>query len=168
MSSRFLFAPTTNSNKETSPHYESLSYRWGTEESPSHVQIKSDGHYSGVIPVRRSLDVSLRHLRDPLRSRYLWIDALCINQTDLSEKIVQVATMNKRFATANRVVSWLGPREGHSNQAFALLPGITRNIEVDWDTLNMQTSLNNCKRLVKEPLERMEQLVEVSGYDFGN
>lgn len=38
----------------------------------------------------------------------MWIDAICINQSNLKEKGHQVALMGRVFSDARRVVVWLG------------------------------------------------------------
>ncbi|GME44176.1 hypothetical protein GTA08_BOTSDO04307 [Neofusicoccum parvum] len=43
------------------------------------------------------------------QQRPLWTDALCINQLALDERAEQVALMGDIYATAARVVVWLGP-----------------------------------------------------------
>ncbi|KAH6633778.1 hypothetical protein C7974DRAFT_471838 [Boeremia exigua] len=43
---------------------------------------------------------------------YFWIDAICINQADDSEKALQVAQMGEIFQAAEHVIIWLG-REFH-------------------------------------------------------
>ena len=50
--------------------------------------------------------------------RVLWVDAVCINQNDASEKEQQIQIMAKIFALANRVVIWLGDATEDSDQAL--------------------------------------------------
>lgn len=40
--------------------------------------------------------------------RYLWVDAVCINQRDLTERESQVLLMGDIYALASRVIVWLG------------------------------------------------------------
>ena len=42
------------------------------------------------------------------RPEYLWADAICINQDDVSEKTFQVANMGRIFRNAGQVFAWLG------------------------------------------------------------
>ncbi|KAK4450944.1 heterokaryon incompatibility protein-domain-containing protein [Podospora aff. communis PSN243] len=49
-----------------------------------------------------------------LSKRPLWIDAFCINQTDLKERQHQVLLMDKIYSRAQSVVVWLGDKDpGH-------------------------------------------------------
>lgn len=45
----------------------------------------------------------------------LWVDALCIDQSNDSEKTQQVQQMGTIYKTAAAVVLWLGPEENESN-----------------------------------------------------
>lgn len=68
-----------------------------------------------------NLVIALQHLRHPDHGGVLWIDALCINQTDNVEKSSQVLMMGDVFAQATRVVVWLGPARHASDVAFAFI-----------------------------------------------
>ena len=52
--------------------------------------------------------MALKALRDKKRPRILWIDALCINQSDIEERSSQVAFMSSVYSRAVRVIVWLG------------------------------------------------------------
>ncbi|KAK3364200.1 heterokaryon incompatibility, partial [Lasiosphaeria hispida] len=49
--------------------------------------------------------LALRHRDKP---RYLWVDAICINQSDIAEKNVHMPQMHLVYQRAARVVVWLG------------------------------------------------------------
>jgi hypothetical protein len=89
--------------------YEALSYVWGPSEPVNYVQVLDNQQaLLGTLPVARNLDQALRHLRQPLRTRSLWVDALCINQSDEKEKKEQIRAMAHIFLRANRTIIWLG------------------------------------------------------------
>ena len=83
--------------------YDALSYSWGYLEAASAVFCNAH-----TCKVSSSLSDAFRAIRLPSKSRYLWVDAFCINQADTSEKSVQVQKMNLIFAKAQRVLVWLG------------------------------------------------------------
>ena len=85
------------------PSYEALSYVWGDENDQS--EILCDGN-TMLIP--RNLANGLRCFRDSAVSRVLWADSICINQMDIIEKSYQVRLMGQIYATATRVLIWLG------------------------------------------------------------
>lgn len=86
--------------------YEALSYTWGEEYSYSLPHILLDGRKKSVT---HNLFDALAILRLKHEPRYLWIDALCINQADDREKGHQVGQMKDVYEKAERVLIWLGP-----------------------------------------------------------
>ena len=86
--------------------YEALSYSWGYPEF-THA-ITSNGE---AFPATRNLHQSLQYLRYGDRARYVWIDAICINQLDLDEKSAQTRNMFTIFKKATQVIAWLGEKE---------------------------------------------------------
>jgi hypothetical protein len=70
-----------------------------------------------------NVDVMLRHLRKAYDSRNLWIDALCIDQTDDSEKAKQVACTGAIYKWADKTHVWLGAATDHDEipAVFAFL-----------------------------------------------
>ncbi|KAK8023288.1 hypothetical protein PG991_006527 [Apiospora marii] len=71
--------------------------------------------------VTKNLEITLRHLRLENRNRVLWADALCINQSDVSEVSTHVQRMWAIYENASRVVVFLGPRAEGSDEAIGLL-----------------------------------------------
>src|SRR4051812_28106937 len=61
--------------------YEALSYTWG--DSPVGVEIMLDGHRKIISD---NLYLALHCLRRADEDRWLWVDALCIDQDDPREK----------------------------------------------------------------------------------
>jgi hypothetical protein len=84
--------------------FEALSYTWGDPKITSPITLHGKTHH-----ITKNLEVALRHLRYPERERTLWVDALCINQSNTSEKNLQVQQMKDVYGGgAQRVVVWLG------------------------------------------------------------
>ncbi|KAI1101504.1 heterokaryon incompatibility protein-domain-containing protein, partial [Jackrogersella minutella] len=100
--------------------YEALSYTWG--DTTRKVSIKVDG---SQFEVTRDLASALRRLRAKQGSRYLWVDAICINQDDEHERNIQVALMGLIYRSAVQVLIWLGPEADGSKGAMNLVNGIT-------------------------------------------
>lgn len=88
------------------PPFEALSYVWGDPNQP-HKLYLADG--SGSIPLTESLHQAIRHLPVHLGTSYIWIDQICINQQDATERGHQVSLMGEIFGAAQRVLAWLGP-----------------------------------------------------------
>jgi hypothetical protein len=54
---------------------------------------------------------------------WLWIDALCIDQSDGEERAHQVGIMSEIFGRADQVISWLGPACESSKHAMVVIAG---------------------------------------------
>jgi hypothetical protein len=93
--------------------YEALSYVWGDPEKT--LPIFVHGHRFDVTV---NLHAALSHLRNHSIERVLWIDAICINQSDDKEKENQIQIMARIYGQANRVVVWLGGAANDSDLAF--------------------------------------------------
>lgn len=96
------------------PVYAALSYTWGRPE-PYH-KLFVDGHNS-ILKIQNNLAAALRHFPSYI-GKYLWIDAVCINQEDNAEKSDQVARMAQIYQQAEEVVSWLGEEKEGSDLAM--------------------------------------------------
>jgi len=120
------------------PHYEALSYTWGSRNNPSFVKIHHSRNACAKLDITQNLDIALRHLRYVDRPRTVWIDAICIDQSNEIEKAPQVAMMGSLYRLAERVVVWLGPEENDSNHAMALMQDIGAQVYVDFDTCVME------------------------------
>jgi hypothetical protein len=96
--------------------YEALSYEWG-DSAPARA-ISVDGI---DFSVGENLFQALRHLRLRDAERVLWIDAICINQSDVRERNHQVQQMAEIYRRAHQVVSWIGLETDESRAAFGFL-----------------------------------------------
>jgi len=95
----FDLVPQTFASK---PDYECLSYTWGTAPATKIITINGQ-----PFPVRENLFQALVQLRQNT-TRSIWIDAICINQKDISERNAQVSLMATIYKRARQVVVWLG------------------------------------------------------------
>lgn len=104
------------------PKYTALSYTWGTDV-PSGAGIMLSGPAKvGRLPIRKNLQAVLEHLcaggDEPIT---LWVDALCINQSDTAEKSNQITLMKDVYSKAEATCIWLGPEAGDSDLAMATI-----------------------------------------------
>ncbi|CAN9305633.1 unnamed protein product [Alternaria alternata] len=74
-------------------------------DSATTKPIEVDGF---KIRVTTNLEQALRHLRDVKNDLTLWVDAVCINQSDSSEKSQQVALVGQIYRQCAQVRIWLG------------------------------------------------------------
>ena len=82
--------------------YEALSYMWGPS---SNLQTTNLGIEK--LPITANLAIALKTLRSPQRSRVLWIDAICIDQSNFDERGSQVQLMRQICRRATQVVVWI-------------------------------------------------------------
>ncbi|KAK2031669.1 hypothetical protein LX32DRAFT_680988 [Colletotrichum zoysiae] len=111
---------------ESAPEYEAVSYAWGSEGFTDSLAVSSSPERTtdeGVVSITPNVTCLLRSLRRAAEPRVLWIDAICINQTDTPERSVQVQQMRNIYTRALRTVIWLGPaaEDGGSDLALAFL-----------------------------------------------
>ena len=104
------------------PQYEALSYVWGAADDAQNIRVNNK-----TITVTRYLEITLRYLRNPAADRILWIDAICINQKDVTERNSQVTFMGDIYRSADHVLVWLGEADDESDLAFDLMPKIDIN-----------------------------------------
>ncbi|KAF5977125.1 heterokaryon incompatibility protein [Fusarium bulbicola] len=88
---------------EAKTDYESLSYAWGSSENKATIRVNET-----TLQVTQNLEDALTYLRHDSRPRSLWIDAICINQSDVDERNSQVRLMGGIYSSASCVISWLG------------------------------------------------------------
>lgn len=83
--------------------YRCLSYQWGPEGKGGIIQINKDPYF-----VRQNLLHFLQRARQKHHSEALWIDAICIDQNNDSERNHQVRLMGRIYSKALEVYIWLG------------------------------------------------------------
>lgn len=97
--------------------YHALSYCWGAAEDLQQIMVTDpENSQSKTMFVNKNLFSALQRLRSQTAPRTLWIDLLCINQTDLKERTFQVAMMGAIFASAEAVGVWLGESDPEVRQ----------------------------------------------------
>ncbi|KAI8664920.1 HET domain-containing protein [Fusarium sp. Ph1] len=109
------------------PGYHALSYTWGPSEgdgcytSSDMRPILLNGRKFHVYP---NLHDALVQLQNSLVTEYHWIDAICINQEDESEKAAQVSMMAHIYFSAAQVNVWVG----RSNEDTPMVMALIRNL----------------------------------------
>lgn len=88
---------------QTKPNYEAVSYVWGTEDNKP--TILCDGFPYGIT---QNLAAALQHFRNTESPRILWVDSICIDQSNIEERNQQVRTMHHVYLQATHVLIWLG------------------------------------------------------------
>lgn len=122
------------------PNYEALSYVWGDPFPKFTITING---YS--FKVCHNLYIALRYLRYDSMPRTLWIDALCINQSDAAEKDHQISQMGAIYSNASKVLVWFGESDNDVDKAMDMLCDMERKVDVsklDWYLDNSEPQLD--------------------------
>lgn len=90
--------------------YSALSYCWESystsspEEETNHIRCNDH-----LVPVRPNLYSALWHIGKQLdRPTAMWVDALCIDQSNMEERSQQVFLMGDIYRNMGSVITWLG------------------------------------------------------------
>lgn len=125
------------------PPYEALSYTWGTlaREVPMFVvphQLPSplpDGFVvCDALLMTPQLYAALKRLRWERVSRFLWVDQICIDQTNNKERGEQVLLMDKIYQQSIQTIVWLGEEDEYRAPVEEMLGFLTTdqsNTELD-------------------------------------
>lgn len=116
------------------PKYTALSYTWGSA-TPSYgnqcTELSPFGsryEQSGILPLSENMNAFLHHHMKVEIDMPLWIDALCINQQDGDEKMVQVQMMGRIYRSAQQVTIWLGKGTPETDRAIDDLRSIMEKV----------------------------------------
>lgn len=85
------------------PNYEALSYVWGHQTECRPIIVEGS-----EFLVTKSLHDVLCRLRLRDRPRALWIDQICIDQSDVKDKEDQLPLIGKIYSNCTRGLIWLG------------------------------------------------------------
>lgn len=88
---------------ESDPEYDALSYMWGDTSFTREIILDDDE----AFPVTASLEKALRHVRLRKNVRFLWVDAVCINQGDINERGNQIGLMKEIYSRSKIVRVWI-------------------------------------------------------------
>lgn len=84
------------------PEYECISYTWGNDGFVGRITVEGK-----ALPVTPTVESVLYHLSSYTKSRFLWIDQICINQSDNLEKEFQIPLMRQIYRSSSNVIVWL-------------------------------------------------------------
>jgi hypothetical protein len=101
---------------DTNPTFSALSYVWGVDIAPSYIKCKN-----ASIKVTQNCLSALQHLRQIDRTLAVWIDAICINQMDKTERSHQLPLMGHIYTCAYQTFIWLGEGTDISDQAMDMM-----------------------------------------------
>lgn len=98
--------------------YDALSYHWGSDSPGYEGDMSLHNRLQHLTP---NLHAGLCALRLPDQCRYIWIDYLCIDQSNFEEKHTQISMMGDIYRSANKVLVWLGTEDEASEVGMSAL-----------------------------------------------
>jgi hypothetical protein len=124
-------------NQTNCPEYEAVSYTWGGENGDYALcrPIFVGPYWDVVLQSQNCWDM-LRFVRLWRGIRMVWVDALCINQSNVRERGAQVAKMGEIYEQCSRAIVYLGPDLASSTQDR--FPSRRLFHEIESDTINAQ------------------------------
>jgi hypothetical protein len=117
--------------------YEALSYTWGGSAAGHSIILNGQ-----QFDVTDNLHAALLELRHKDQARYLWVDAIYINQSDTPERNREVLRMLSIYQNAQQVVVWLGTEIPYTSTAISYLV----HLEQKWQ----EQSTSPMKRLLHQ------------------
>lgn len=131
---------------DSETEYDALSYVWGSvyNDEENTVLISTES-----LRITRNLFAALQHIRHSTQPITLWIDAICINQNDNTERGTQVLLMRKIYECAHQVISWLGIPSIDLGIVDDLINELDRNKAGSLDSTSIATSIFDPTKLEK-------------------
>lgn len=112
-------------NDSSPVRYIALSYTWGDTTSRASIIVSHREHDERTLSVTTNLQAALRRMRGTDgESVWMWIDFICINQSDLIERSLQAGKMKDVYQKAAEVYVWLGEHDVTSLEAWELVKDI--------------------------------------------
>lgn len=108
-----LFEYPLAQGRQTMHLYEALSYTRGTSQNTKSILIDDR-----ELRITANCHMALEQLRDSFIERLLWVDAICINQSNKNEREKQVRIMAEVYCKARQVIVWLGEATSDSEDAM--------------------------------------------------
>lgn len=114
-----------------SPKYEALSYTWGNPDDKQSIQCRAAaGDRAGHLLVTQNCASALRRLRLENSPRTVWIDSICIDQNEITERNHQLGLMARIYTQAEQVVIHLGEASEDSDRQSTGSARLTIQISV--------------------------------------
>jgi hypothetical protein len=120
--------------------YNALSYAWEGQPSDQMLLLQTSvGNFGSCLITKNCYD-ALRHIRKRTKllvgdSFYIWIDAICINQSNMTERSSQVSIMGDVYRNSQAVYIWLGLSFDNSTEAMESLDRLSKE-EISREQVN--------------------------------
>ncbi|KAI4862677.1 heterokaryon incompatibility protein-domain-containing protein [Hypoxylon rubiginosum] len=101
------------------PLYRALSYVWGSPTERVDIEVNGE-----LLSIGSNLRAALLQLRQDQDCPSIWVDSICIEQTNTAEKSWHVNEMGKIFSGTEQVYLWLGPAADGSDEVMDFISHI--------------------------------------------
>lgn len=134
------------------PAYHAISYTWGQDDTQRSVIINSTVFHVNQNCYYALWQACLHYSETPV-----WIDSLCIDQSNSAEKSAQVWIMPEIYRGAARVLACVGPHADNSMVFAPAIPELERlkkleNTPYEWTTYNDNDDVKEFANLARESL----------------
>ena len=140
------------------PVYKALSYVWGPPRITHPILLNGTHHQVTV-----NLETALRRLRQPTKDLTLWVDALCIHQSNYAERTQQVNLMRDIFSSTEEVLVYLGEVPTHDSVESASQNGCAPTTVFsnnDGDEEHLEVFRSHC--MTKGPITKSKSKVKIN------
>lgn len=104
--------------------YETISYCWGSQDAGTAIMLQGQQVWTSA-----NAAAALAGMRLPTHKRFLWIDALCIDQQNEAERNHQVRMMGNIYARAACNLVYLGEESCAAQKAKFAIQTIYESIK---------------------------------------
>ncbi|KAM5382992.1 hypothetical protein ACJA88_003525 [Fusarium oxysporum] len=144
--------------------YKALSYTWGGDKHrpggpESLPRVWVDNQEFDKSQLTDNLFAALRQIRQIDQDVILWADAICIDQSNDTEKGHQVNQMGAIYSAAEEVLVWLGPGNEYIESLMKTIEWIDQKAEGflrDQENKTYQEWVDTCQFFASEHLEYVE------------
>ena len=145
---------TNGSREPPASEYEALSWCRKGGVMDGKIQIRMAGHPRPLY-ISEHLEVCLKRLRYNNKDRFLWIDAICIDQDNITERNAQIVQMTQVYEEASQVAVWIGDEGDHSGLAIDFMKNKVSSLS-ELDTVRLESENQSeswvaCQKLMSRP-----------------
>ena len=155
------------------PKFTALSYVWGNPKITKPITVNNH-----TVDVTTNLAAGLRCLvkqlaggKDTLCSFQLWIDAICVNQEDVTERNHQVKLMRDVYSSAEHVFAWLGiPKKQEARKSLSRGLGVINTVyeaikDLSYDEFSDLSWAPRCPFLTRGSLPYSSTVYGIGGWN---
>ncbi|KAI9710764.1 MAG: hypothetical protein M1820_002597 [Bogoriella megaspora] len=142
------------------PEYISISYTWGEYRLCVPLRLKDS---TVILTSRNASDALNFNAYEP--GDYVWLDQVCINQTDVTERNAQVRLMARIYGQSLACFIWLGRQDEESSDVFSIIDELAEGLKNVYATDEFLSLFPNDHTSIRESLKVMEPAIKIPALD---